>query len=176
MAMLGYVRTDGRGASDRLMAGLVERLRAAGVSVAGAVQVNRESDPARRCEMDLHVLGAEAVVPISQDLGAESKSCRLDADGLERAVALVAAGLAHGAQILVINKFGKQEAEGHGFRPLIGDALAAGIPVATAVGEGVLPAFLDYSGGLAEELPAEAEALFARVMAMLAEAEGAAAP
>ncbi len=151
--MLGYVVAEGQGAADRLIRDVADRLRQEGVPLAGAVQVNIENDPALKCHMDLHILNGHQVVRISQNLGALSQGCRLDPDGLERAVGLSEAGLASGAKLMIVNKFGKQEADGRGFRPVIGQALSSDIPVLTAVGPGNLPAFLDYADGLAEQLP-----------------------
>ena len=154
--MLGYVVAEGRGAADLLIRQVAEDLRAAGLRLAGAVQVNSDDAPAHKCLMDLHILSGQDVVRISQDLGALSRGCRLDPEGLERAVGLVGAALAQGPDLLVVNKFGKQEAEGRGFRPLIGEALARGIPVLVAVNKGTLPDFLAFAEDLATPLPAEA--------------------
>ena len=71
-----------------------------------------------------------------------------------------------GARLLVINKFGKHEAEGRGFRPLIGEALAMGLPVILGVNGLNLPLFLDFAEGMAEALPADAEAICARLGAL----------
>lgn len=157
--MLGYVIGGGRGATDRLIRDIAQDLRDQGHVLAGAVQVNVETDPAYKCQMDLHILSGEKVVRISQDLGALSQGCRLDPDGLERAVGLVGAALEGGADFLIFNKFGKQEADGRGFRPLIGEALARGIPVLTAVNKGNLEAFLAYAEDMAQELPSDRQAI-----------------
>lgn len=161
--MLGVVTVPGRGAADVLLARVAERLAAAGWSLGGAVQVNRDHAVAgRKCHMDLHVLGTGQVVCISQDLGAGSRGCRLDAAGLEEAVGLAEARLAAEPRprLVILNKFGKREMEGGGFRPLIGRALEMGVPVLTAVGEGNRPGFEGFAEGLAETIgPSEAEAL-----------------
>lgn len=150
--MLGYFTTEERGLSDRLLAALAERLRARGLRLAGAVQVNVPRPGSHRYDMDLHVLTGSDVVRISQNLGRESRGCRLDPGGLERAVGLVAAALDAGPDLMIVNKFGKQEAEGRGFRPLIGEALARDVPVLTSVGASNRVAFLDFCDGFAEEL------------------------
>ena len=151
--MLGYVVAEGRGAGDLLIQDVTMRLSAAGLSLAGAVQVNVETDAAHKCLMDLHILSGQDRIRISQNLGRLSQGCRLDPEGLERAVGLVAAALGAGADCLIVNKFGKQEIDGRGFRPLIGDALASGIPVLTAVNENNLDEFLEFAQDMAERLP-----------------------
>ena len=63
-------------------------------------------------------------------------------------------------RLLIVNKFGRQEAEGRGFRPLIGEALARGTAVVTAVGADYLPAFAEFAGGMEERLAPDEGALF----------------
>lgn len=159
--MLGYVVAQGRGAGDVLIAQAAEHMRKAGVPLAGAVQVNAERDPEYKCDMDLHILSGDSVVRISQDLGKLSRGCRLDPAGLESAVGLVAAALEAGPALVIVNKYGKQEIDGRGFRPLIGEAMARGIPVLTAVNAGNLSAFEGFTEGLAEQLPDSVEGILA---------------
>lgn len=161
--MLGYVISQGRGAADLLLAEVAQRLHAEGWPLAGALQVNVETDPARVCDMDLHVLAQDRVIRISQSLGPLSKGCRLDSSGLEQAVGMVEQALdgAPRPRLMIVNKFGKQEIDGRGFRPLIGRALSEGVPVLTAVSVGNREGFEAFAEGLGELLPLELEALLA---------------
>lgn len=168
MASLAYVMAEGRGAGDLLLADLADRLGAQGYRLAGVVQHNIENITAARCDMDLSVLGTSGCVRISQRLGALAQGCRLDPDGLERAVGQVEARLAEGVDLLILNKFGKTEAEGRGFRDTIGRALAAEVPVILAVKPDNLAAFEEFHGGFAERLQPRPEALDAWVQACLA--------
>jgi len=102
--------------------------------------------------MDLKVLPDGPVVRISQYRGRGARGCRLDTDALERAVGLVGASLTRGCDVLIVNRFGKREAEGGGFRELIARALAWDVPVLTGVGALNRDDFTAYSGGLAKEL------------------------
>lgn len=165
--MFGYITMTQAGAADALLFDLAARLRARGLRLAGAVQRNVDRDPARRCDMDLHVLAAGAVVRISQNLGTQARGCRLDAAGLEQAVGLVGAALGSGPDdvpdsgpdLLLVNKFGKQEVDGRGFRPLIAQALLQDIPVLTAVSSGNLAGFLAFADDMADSVPATPEAV-----------------
>ncbi len=159
--MLAYLSAEGSGAADLVLAEVARRLIAAGWPLAGAVQVNRDMAPGQKCQMDLHVLATDRVFRISQDLGALSKGCRLDPAGLEAAVGHAEASLGRGPRLVIVNKFGKQEIDGRGFRPLVGEALGRGIPVLTAVGAGNLAAFERFAGGMATRLPPDAEAAIA---------------
>lgn len=168
--MLGYLSATEWGAADLLIRDVAMRLRDDGVTLAGAVQVNLETGPETKCHMDLHILDGRDTVRISQDLGALSSGCRLDPDGLERAVGLVTRAVDNGAALLIVNKFGKQEIDGHGFRPLIGRVLSDGIPVLTSVNPQHEAAFLEYAADLAERLPPEVETLTAWCHARIGEA------
>jgi len=157
--MLGYVLSEGRGKADALLAEVADRLMSAGWQIAGAVQINVDRDDGRPCEMDLHVLAGDRVIRISQNLGALAKGCRLDPAALEDAVGLVERALGGGARLLIVNKFGKQELDGRGFRPLIGRAMAEGTPVLTAVSADGAERFAEFAGGLGHALPLDAEAV-----------------
>ncbi|MFN3970103.1 MAG: DUF2478 domain-containing protein [Gemmobacter sp.] len=157
--MLGVIGIEGRGECDRLIAAVAGRLTGMGWPLAGVIQVNTVFDPGRPCHMDLLVLDGTAQVRISQDLGPMARGCRLDAGGLAQAAGLVEAALAAGPRLLIVNKFGKEEAEGRGFRPVIGEALARDVPVLTAVGPRNRPAFDAFAQGLAEDLPPDADAV-----------------
>lgn len=161
MMMLGYMVSQSQGQGDALLAGVATRLQALGWPLAGAVQMNVTFDPARPCHMDLHVLSGANVVRISQDLGAGATGCRLDAQSLEQAVGLVGAALRAGPRLLILNKFGKQEADGRGFRPLIGEALQIGVPVLTSVSGANRAGFEAFAGGIGVEVAADPEALMA---------------
>jgi len=153
--MLGYVIGAERGTVDALMAEIAARLEARGWPLAGVVQINSDTGPATRCEMDLQVLALDARVRISQRLGPLSRGCRLDPQGLAEAVGMVERALDQGPRLLLINKFGKAELDGGGFRPAIGRALAAGVPVLTAVNQANLAGFEAFSAGMGTALPAQ---------------------
>lgn len=154
--MFAFFSAPGRGAVDVLLAEAAEALEARGLCVRGVVQCNFEYDPARRCHMDLRILGSDHLVRISQERGIHAKGCRLDTQGLAEAVFHVEAGLeAGGTDLLIVNKFGKQECDGEGFRDVIGRAMLADVPVLTSCGPGHRDGLLEFSGGMATELPAD---------------------
>ncbi|MFC7704220.1 DUF2478 domain-containing protein [Plastorhodobacter daqingensis] len=156
--MIGYVSLPGRGATDDCLAAAVAALARRKVALAGTVQTNPERADRDKCDMDLRVLPDGPVLRISQDLGRHARGCRLDGGVLEQAVAEVAARI-DGAALLVVNKFGKQEAEGRGFVPLIAEAVLRGMPVLVGVNAMNLPAFLAFAEGLATALPADPSAI-----------------
>lgn len=152
---LGYVSIQGRGETDRFLAEVAADLQAAGLRLAGTVQTNTERANRHKCDMDLIVLPDGPTIRISEDRGALARGCVLDSEALEQTVFEVARRL-DGADLLIVNKFGKREGEGRGLIPVIGDALERGIPVLVGVNGLNLTDFLTFADGLAEALPADA--------------------
>ncbi|MDT1060884.1 DUF2478 domain-containing protein [Paracoccus sp. CPCC 101403] len=155
---LAYVTLTGRGAIDALLMQVVTGLEAEGLQLAGTVQSNIERPDRPRCDMDLRLLPDGPTVRISVDRGAEARGCRLDADALEQSVVWTTRALDR-AEFLVVNKFGKQEAEGRGLAPTIAEALDRGLPVLVGVNGLNLPPFLEFSGGLAQALPPDPQVI-----------------
>lgn len=149
--MLGYISLPGRGANDLFLAKVAGMLRGR-MRLCGTVQTNLARADRRKCDMDLQLLATGEVLRISEDRGAQARGCTLDTHVLTQAVALTEAALS-GADLLIVNKFGKTEAEGHGFAPLIGEAICAGIPVLVGVNGLNLPVFEAFADGLATALP-----------------------
>lgn len=112
---LAYVTTTDRGATDRLLSQVAERLLAKGAKLAGVVQTNTDCVDSAKCDMDLRVLPDGETIRISQSLGEHARGCRLDPAALEQAVGYVSASLEDAPQLLIINKFGKHEADGVDF-------------------------------------------------------------
>ena len=167
---IAYTMAPGRGDTDLLLHSLARSLVEEGVRPLGTVQINRERADTHRCDMDVQVLPDGPVLRISQSLGREARGCRLDPAALETAVGLVEAGLEKGADCLIVNKFGKHEAEGHGFRNAIAEALSRGIPVLVGLNPLNAEAFKEFSAGMAQELPPQLRDLTAWISAAIREA------
>ncbi|SNS01708.1 DUF2478 domain-containing protein [Antarctobacter heliothermus] len=142
---IAYTMAPGQGDTDLLLFQIAETLAARGHATCGTVQINTECANGP-CDMDVSVLPDGPVLRISQDLGQASRGCRLDPTVLETAVGLVASRLQAGVDILIVNKFGKHEAEGRGFRTVIADAIDLEIPVLVGVNSLNLAPFLEFVG------------------------------
>ncbi len=151
---LAYVTLQGRGRTDALIAAVADRLQADGLRLAGTVQSNIERPDRRKCDMDLILLPHGPVIRISEDRGDLARGCMLDSGALEQSVMTVQQRLS-GADILIVNKFGKREAEGKGLVPVIGDAVDLGLPVLVGVNGLNLAAFLAFAGEEATALPTD---------------------
>ena len=160
---LAYVMTTERGATDRLLSSFAAQLATRGRRCVGIVQTNTECADDRLCDMDVQVLPDGKVFRISQTLGPGAKGCRLDPAALEEAVGLVTQSLSESVKpdLLIVNKFGKHEADGRGMRPVIGEAMARGIPVLTGVNRLNRERFEAYSEGMAVGLDPTPESLMA---------------
>jgi len=142
---IAYTMAPGRGDTDLLLFRLSETLAARGLTICGAVQINTDRVEGF-CDMEVNVLPGGPRLRISQDLGLASKGCRLDPAVLETAVGLVSSRLNKDVDVLIINKFGKHEAEGRGFRTAIAEAIGLGLPVLVGVNARNLTAFLEFVG------------------------------
>ena len=156
---LAYTMTDRSGDLDLVLLALSEHLAELGWKTAGIVQVNSDREDCHRCDMDVRVLPHGPTIRISQSLGKEAKGCRLDPAALETAVAAVSADLGDDVDVLIVNKFGKHEAGGRGFRDAIAGAMARGVPVIAGVNPLNKDAFMEFSDGLAVPVPADVQAL-----------------
>ena len=157
--MFAYTIAPGHGDTDLILERLAADLASDGVRCCGTVQINTECTNGGPCDMDVRVLPDGPVLRISQDLGPSARGCRLDPAALETAVGLVAAGLSSGADLLVVNKFGKHEAAGRGFRDVIAQAVAMEVPVLVGLNALNREAFLSFAGDMAIQLPPQRAAL-----------------
>lgn len=150
---LGVVISKSSGSADKVFAELNQKLSTEGQRVVGTIQRVGENKTGRYCDMLVEVLPGGELLKINQQLGEGARGCRLDVSALESAIAMVEQEFAKGADLLIINKFGKHEGEGRGFRNLIGEALEQDVPVICGVNELNKPAFDEFAGPFAEYLP-----------------------
>ncbi|MFN7009286.1 MAG: DUF2478 domain-containing protein [Allorhizobium sp.] len=151
---LAYVTLQGRGRTDALIAEVARLLATDGARLAGTVQSNHERPDRRKCDMDLAILPDGSIVRISEDRGDLARGCTLDSGALEQTVVAVQQRLP-GAEVLIVNKFGKREAEGKGLVPVIAEALEMGLPVLIGVNGLNLAAFLAFAGEDVLALPSD---------------------
>lgn len=153
-ALTALVYADGV-AADRALRGTVRRLQALGCRLAGVVQRDDARTGRTGCDMALEELSSGETIAISQDRGPHARGCRLDLGELLRAMQLVAAALKQRPGVLILNKFGKTEAEGGGFRDVIVQAVGASVPVLIAVPDRNLDQWRAFAGDLAREVTLE---------------------
>lgn len=152
---------------DELMVEVAARLKDEGARLGGVVQHNNGDCDSGCAAMALEDLASGRLFPISEDRGAGATGCRLDAAGLAAAGGAVASALAGRVDLLIINKFGKQEAFGQGLRAEIAAGCLSGLPLLTAVRADMLTAWGEFVGEDWQALPPEREAVTGWALARL---------
>lgn len=144
---------------DELMAEVAACLRQGDVRLGGVVQHNQDDCSSGCASMVLEDLASGRIFAISEDRGAGATGCRLDAAGLAAAGGAVASAIDGTVDLLIINKFGKQEALGQGLRAEIAAGFLSGLPLLTAVREDMLGAWGEFVGEAWQRLPPERAAI-----------------
>lgn len=128
-----------------------------GFRAVGLVQIGRHYvDVPNISAMLLHD-GSE--LALLQDVGSRSPGRRLKVSRLLNAGARVARALDDGADILIINRFGREECEGRGLRYLIERAIDADIPVVIAVPRHRFTDWIKFAEGMSVKLRCDRDAL-----------------
>jgi nucleoside-triphosphatase THEP1 len=131
---------------DALIAQSAADLAASGYRLGGVVQSNTLRRGRRRCDMYVKDLLGGDEIQISLDRGNQARGCRLDPDAFARIGAWVERAVLERVDLLIINKFGREEAHGRGLRPVIAEALIAEIPLVIGVSTRNLCDFLTFVG------------------------------
>jgi hypothetical protein len=170
VGVLPYECSDGL---DAEVSQAICRLRARGIGVAGLLQHFGDAVPGGKQAMWVEDIGTGQVIRLDQPRGPGAIACTFDTGALARAAYLLQTACESGAELIVVNRFGSVEAEGHGLRSEIADAICAGLAVLIPIRISLLPALEAFLGGPATCLPASAraieawaEALFPRLEAL----------
>jgi nucleoside-triphosphatase THEP1 len=151
---LAAIKYDSSGGAlvDEVLAEAARILKDNGVAVAGAIQRNEPVPDRRRCRMTLEDLASGRHILASEDRGPHARGCHLNASALEEAAVLAASSIEPGVGLVIINRFGKQEAEGRGFRQAIEAAILLERPVLVGVSETNRQSWEAFIGNDAEYL------------------------
>jgi hypothetical protein len=103
--------------------------------------------------------GGETVGLVADTENCDAGGCRLDDQRLSELADRLAAAIDDGPDLVVINRFGRAEAEGRGLVKPIAQALKADIPVLIAVPERRFFDWIRFSDGMNVRLPCRREAL-----------------
>jgi hypothetical protein len=103
---------------------------------------------------------------------AGARACRLDIGQLLQAGVRVAEAIDQGADLVIVNRFGRQEREGKGLSYLIERALSADIPVVIAVASHRFADWIRFADGMSVKLRCNQEALDAWWYAVSARSAG----
>ena len=158
---IGAVVYDDGVFGDALIAQCAAGLLASGYRLGGVVQSNAHRHGQRRCDMYVKDLLGGDEIKISLDRGNEARGCRLDPDAFARIDAWIERAVLERVDLLIINKFGKEEAHGRGLRQVIAEALISEIPLVIGVSTRNLCDFLTFVGDSAAPLRPDIEAITA---------------
>lgn len=157
--MILAVQGGDREVIQSLLARTADGMRAAGVRVIGVVE-HMPPGGAHEDVLLLDLVSGEAN-RLHQNLGPGAAGCSLDPAGLAAAAAgverAIAARLAEGGDlsdtVVILSKFGRQEAEGQGLTSAFHAAVAAEIAVLTSVSPTVRAAWDGFTGDFARIVP-----------------------
>lgn len=153
--LLAAIRFE-TGDIDSLLNNIAAALLNDGYRVRGVLQTRGKMHGECHCaDMDLHAIGKARSFRISQPLGNGSHGCRLHPGALAECAAYLETEMKQGTDLLVLNRFGRGESEGRGFRDLIGKALIRNVPVLTAVRPTYEEEWRAFGQSLSCDLPME---------------------
>jgi hypothetical protein len=142
---------------DEVLRDFAAELAARGYRPVGLVQRGHHCVDAPQLSAMLVHSGEE--LPLWQDLGSCAAGCRLDVGQLMNAGAQVASAINQGADLVIVNRFGRQEREGKGLSYLIERALSADIPVVIAVPAHRFADWIKFADGMSVKLNCDRGAL-----------------
>ena len=135
---------------DEILSEFASDLNARGYRAVGLVQLGHHCLDTPKLSVVLLHTGEE--LQLFQNLGACAAGCRLDVGELLNAGARVASAIDQGADLVIVNRFGRQECEGHGLSYLIERALSADIPVVIAVPSHRFADWIKFADGMSVKL------------------------
>jgi|SRR6516165_8564941 nucleoside-triphosphatase THEP1 len=140
---------------DAVLRGFATELNARGVRVVGMVQAGQCADSSLSAVL---VHNGETLL-LAQDFDPSAKGCRLDLGRLQNAGIRVASAMDAGADLLIVNRFGKRERDGKGLSYLIERALKSDIPVVIAVSSQSFVDWIKFAGGMSVKLSCDRSVL-----------------
>ncbi|MDB5504210.1 MAG: hypothetical protein JWR89_4112 [Tardiphaga sp.] len=142
---------------DALLRAFAAELNGCGRRAVGMVQLGQSGGAAP--QLSALLVHSGHTMRLFQDLGPGATGCKLDLGQLLAAGTQVADAIDAGADLVIINRFGRQERDGKGLSYLVERALSAGIPVVIAVPVARLDDWMAFSGGMATRLACDRAAL-----------------
>ncbi len=140
---------------DAILREFASDLTTRGLRVVGMTQAGQCADSS----LSVVLLHSGEQLLLAQDFDPAASGCRLDVSRLQNAGARVADALESGADLLIINRFGKRERDGQGLGYLIERALDAHTPVVIAVSSERFAEWVKFAGDKTVKLACDRQSL-----------------
>ena len=140
---------------DAVLRDFAAELNAAGHRVVGMVQTGQCADSS----LSAVLVHTGEVLLLSQPATSPGSGCKLDISRLQDAATRVTGAMETGADLVIVNRFGKRERDGKGLARVIDRALDADIPVVIAVSSKSFPDWIKFADGMSVKLACSREAL-----------------
>jgi hypothetical protein len=159
LPMIAAVRATDAAPVDTILAEIAAVLRSWGLNARGILQEECVASAGSKPVTRLRDIADGTLIQISQDLGRNAHGCRLNPQALAEAAFRLETIVESGADLLILNRFGRSEADGAGLRSTIEGAINSRIPVLIAVRDEYAAAWDDFHAGMAVWLPADVKAV-----------------
>ena len=140
---------------DAVLRDFATELNASGRRVVGMVQTGACADSS----LSAVLVHTGEVLLLAQPATSPGSGCKLDLGRLQDAATRVAGAMETGADLLIVNRFGKRERDGKGLSRVIERALDADIPVVIAVSSKSFADWIKFADGMSVKLACSREAL-----------------
>ncbi len=144
---------------DALLNDVVVELEAQGAKLAGVIQTAGLEPGCDVLGVKLRSLAGDWDMPILQNRGREARGCRLDYGSIAEVTARISNNIPADTDFVFLNRFGRAEAEGNGFRQILQKCLESDFPAIIGVREDYLEDWTVFHGGLATQLPPDRHAI-----------------
>ena len=126
ISAIAAVRFSGGDNVDEVLETVVRAVQSRGYPVAGYLQRETPDGPGCCSATFLEDVSSGEQLRITQALGAGSRGCRLNPQALADVSGRLLSVVDANTDLLVLNRFGKGESDGHGFRSVIESAYGLG--------------------------------------------------
>ena len=140
---------------DAILSDFAAGLSALGYRAVGMVQTGQCADSS----LSAVLLHNGEKLSLAQNFDPGAPGCRLDIERLQNAGKRIAEALEQGADIVIINRFGKRERNGNGLTYLIDRAFEADLPVVIAVSRQHFADWVKFAEGMTVKLACDRHAL-----------------
>lgn len=140
---------------DAVLHAFAAELNASGLRAVGMVQAGQCAD----ASLSAVLVHSGEVLALAQEATSPAGGCKLDLGRLQHVAARVAGAMEAGADLVIINRFGKRERDGKGLARVIERALDADIPVVIAVSSDSFADWIKFADGMSVKLACDSTAL-----------------